>query len=336
MTDPKVSIVVAIYKSEAFLPKLINSLINQTYKNIEIILIDDGSPDRSGSICDQYKEKDSRIKVVHETNNGCCAARNAGINLATGEYLVIVDGDDWLAPDCVEYLLNIAISTKSDMALTDNIFTSRNQEQINFNDKIEIWSPEEATKKLIYPYMEIGPWNKIYKIDVLKKNSISFSVPWSGEGLYFITTFAQHSNHIGVGHRKVYYYRLNNINSGLTHYNVIMGINALANIKGIGENLYIDTPGVRKAVEWHIWKNYNFLLMLILATKSKKKYKKEYRTCLWKIRELLIPVVIKSELPLRHKFKMIVIGLFPSYFAKRNIKIKDKELKKDLVISEQK
>lgn len=326
----KVSIVVAIYKSECFLRKLIESLINQSYTNIEIILVDDGSPDNSGLICDDYAKKDDRIKVIHKKNSGACEARNTGIKEATGDYLMIVDGDDWLEQDCVEYLLNIALFTKSDMAFSDKIFTTRDRKQ-TLNDKIEVWSAEEATAAIIYPHMSIGPWNKIYRLKVIKDNKISFSVPWSGEGLYFASMAAQCSNHVGVGHRKVYNYRLNNENSGLTNYNVVMGINALYNIKNIGNNLIIKTPKLKHAVNWHIWKNYNFLLMLIIATNMKQEYQKEYRECLIKIRTSLIRVLIQSEVSLRTKVKMIYMGLFPISYAKHCIRINRKQLANDLM-----
>ena len=326
--EHKVSIVVAIYNSEKFLDKLINSLINQTYSNLEIILVDDGSPDKSGEICDKYAKLDERIIVVHKKNGGTCDARNRGIELATGEYLMIVDGDDWLSLDCVEYLLGIAIDTESDMAFSDKIFTTRDQIQ-NQDDQIEIWTSEEATAKIIYPHMEIGPWNKIYKLDMIRKNNISFSVPWSGEGLYFASMAAQCSNHVGVGHRKVYNYRLNNSASGLTKFNVLMGINALSNIKYIGDHLIINTDRIKKAVNWHIWKNYNFLLMLIIATQKYKEYKKEYKECLKNIRLMFPKVFIESEIRFNYKIKMIFSFLFPRCSAKRKIKKNRKSLLND-------
>ena len=98
----KVSIVVPVYKSEAFLPKLIDSVLGQSYTNFELILVDDESPDNSGKICDDYAQKDKRILVIHKKNGGCCDARNKGLEVATGEYLMLADGDDWLETDCVE------------------------------------------------------------------------------------------------------------------------------------------------------------------------------------------------------------------------------------------
>ena len=91
----KVTAIVAIYKSEKFLPKLIESLIHQTWQNLEIILVDDGSPDNSGEICDEYAKKDDRVIVIHKENGGACEARNVGMDRATGEYMLIIDGDDW-------------------------------------------------------------------------------------------------------------------------------------------------------------------------------------------------------------------------------------------------
>lgn len=117
----KVSIIVAIYNSAKFLDKLITSIIDQTYKNIEVILVDDGSPDNSGEICDKYAALDSRIKVLHKKNGGACDARNKGLEMVTGEYLSIIDGDDWLEPDYVEYLLKLAVDTGSDMSMSKYI-----------------------------------------------------------------------------------------------------------------------------------------------------------------------------------------------------------------------
>lgn len=326
--DVKVSIVVAIYNSEIFLDKLIQSIMNQTYKNIEIILVDDGSPDKSGEICDRYSQLDSRIKVLHKPNGGCCDARNKGLQLVTGEFVTIIDGDDWLSPDYIEYLLKIALQTHSDMALSLNIFTTRDQVQVR-HDQIDTWTSEEAAIAIIYPKVPIGPWNKLYKTAIIRKNNIDFSVPWSGEGHYFSAMAAQYSNHVGVGRRKVYNYRLNNTGSGLTHYNVIMGINALWNTKNIGKKLVVRTRRLENAVNYHIWSNYHFILKLIVATNSQDKYSKEYRECLIKVRTMLPNTILKSEVSFKHRIKMLLISLFPVIYAKYCIKREKIALRND-------
>lgn len=326
----KVSVVVAIYKSEKFLDKLITSIIRQTHKNLEIILVNDGSPDNSGEICDRYAKEDERIIVIHKQNGGTCEARNVGIARATGEYLVVIDGDDWLEDDYVEYLLKMAVDTGSDMAMSDKIFTTRNRQQTE-NDYQEVWSAEKAATAIIYPYIPIGPWSKIYKMSMLKENNITFSVAWSGEGLHYTVMAAQHSNQVAIGHRKIYNYRLNNTESGLTNYNVQIGINALQNIKIIGDTLVINTPKLRNAVKWHIWKNYNYLLFLIVATNSKEKYAKEYKECLIKIRTLLPGALIKSELGIKDKVRMIFKGCFPITAARRELDKSKKALIADVM-----
>ena len=169
--DIKVSIVVAIYKSEKFLDKLIKSIINQTHKNIEVILVDDGSPDNSGAVCDKYASQDSRIQVLHKKNGGACDARNKGMELVTGEYLSIIDGDDWLEPDYIEYLLGMCVDTDSDMSMCKNIFTTRDRVQVT-DDHIEVLTPEEAAVQIIYPKIPIGPWAKLYKTSLIKDNHI--------------------------------------------------------------------------------------------------------------------------------------------------------------------
>ena len=326
----KVSLVVAIYKSEKFLPKLLNSIINQTYTNLEIILVDDGSPDNSGTICDDYGKIDSRIKVVHKKNGGTCEARNIGLQNVTGEYVAIIDGDDWLETDFVEYLLSIALETNSDMVLSDKIFTTRDRKQ-TVDDKIEIWTSEQAAIAIIYPKMEIGPWNKLYRTELLRKNNISFSVPWSGEGLYFASTAAQFANHVGVGHKKIYNYRLNNINSGLTHYNLEMGLNALWNIKNIKNNLIIKTAELDEACNYHIWRNYYYVIFLIVATNSLNVNSKLYRECWINLIKLLPGRLLHSDITLKDKIGLIKITFFPLFFAKRAVRKNKDALAKDVM-----
>lgn len=328
MEKNKVSIIVAIYNSEKFLEKLIRSIINQTYKNLEIILVDDGSPDESGKICDEFAKTDNRIKVIHKKNGGACEARNVGIKESTGDYISIIDGDDWLTNDYIEYLMRLIIKTDSEMAMTDNIFTTRDQRQVS-KDEIRKITPEEAATLIIYPVIPIGPWNKIYKRSLIVDNNISFSVPWSGEGLYFSVMAAQYANAVGLGHRKIYNYRLNNAGSGLTNYNIIMGTNALKNIKYIGENLVIKTEKLQNAVNWHIWKNYNFVLKLIIATNEVDNNKKLYNECIENIRKMMFKVINKSEIRKKEKMKVLIISLFPVFYAKKSIKKEKKALNND-------
>ena len=109
-----VSVIVPIYKVEKYLNKCVDSIINQSYKNLEIILVD-GSPDKCGEICDKYAEKDSRVKVIHKENGGLSDARNAGIDIAKGDYLLFVDSDDWINRYMIENLVLFATNKNLDI-----------------------------------------------------------------------------------------------------------------------------------------------------------------------------------------------------------------------------
>jgi glycosyltransferase involved in cell wall biosynthesis len=113
--QPLISIIVPVYKVEKFLSKCVDSILNQTYRNIEIILIDDGSPDNSPAICDEYAEKDNRIKVIHQRNAGQAGARNAGLAICRGEYIAFVDSDDYIEPNMMEAMLNAAVNNDCDI-----------------------------------------------------------------------------------------------------------------------------------------------------------------------------------------------------------------------------
>ena len=281
----KVSIVVPVYKSEKYLRKLIESMIKQTYSNIEIILVDDGSPDNSGVICDEYANKDSRILVIHKENGGTCDARNTGLKKASGYYLMFADGDDWLEEDCVEYLVKLIEDNNADMSMTDSIFTTRNHKQ-NDKDNIRVWSKQKAVAGIINTFIiPVGPWNKMYSMKIIKENNISFSVPWFGEGLYFSAMAAQYSPNVAVGHRKVYNYRLNNPNSGCTKREVGNAINSLKNILYIKESIKIKSEDINSAFNWHIWSNNYNLIYYIIGSGEEKNYNKEYINCKKQLRK---------------------------------------------------
>ena len=112
---PLISVIVPVYNVEKYLPKCVDSILAQTYDNLEIILVEDGTKDNSGAICDEYARKDSRIRVIHKENGGLSSARNAGMDIARGEYFGFVDSDDWIEPEMYETLLNLADKYDADM-----------------------------------------------------------------------------------------------------------------------------------------------------------------------------------------------------------------------------
>lgn len=328
--DIKVSIIVAIYKSAPFLEKLIESIISQTHKNIEIILVEDGSPDESGMICDKYAEQDSRIIVLHQENQGACSARNNGMRIMTGEYFSIIDGDDWLEIDYVEYLLQLIVEKNAEMAYTDAIFTTRDRIQVSC-DYREIWDHDRTVEELLM-YIPIGPWNKLYNTNMIRSHNLTFSVPWSGEGMYFTVMAAQYANQIAKGHRKIYNYRLNNAGSGLTNYNVQMGLNGLWNIKNLARVSPRKSKIITYAIEWRTWTNYAYVLKLIVATHSYRKYWKEFVISRFNILYLFPSIVCHHQYSKKQIFSMFKHVLLPMYYARKAIAQERQALLEDTMV----
>ena len=117
MEKPKISIIIPIYNTEAYLPRCLDSILAQTYQNLQIILVDDGSTDGCGTMCDAYAKKDTRIEVIHQPNSGVAAARNAGLAVAYGEWIGWVDSDDWIEPDMFDCLLENALGSQADICI---------------------------------------------------------------------------------------------------------------------------------------------------------------------------------------------------------------------------
>ena len=164
MADAKVSVIVPVYNVEKYLRRCLDSIISQTYKNLEIILVDDGSPDNSGAICDEYAKKDGRIRVIHRTNGGLSAARNSGLDVAEGEYIAFVDSDDWLVDTFVEKLY---VKAEQDALVVSNLLfwesdaqnqAAMAQRETETIDIREFW--RRTAETVCTPY--IVAWSKLY------------------------------------------------------------------------------------------------------------------------------------------------------------------------------
>lgn len=132
--NPVVSVIVPVYKVEKYLDRCVQSILNQTMKDFELILIDDGSPDKCGMICDNWKNKDARIKVIHKENGGLSSARNAGLSIAKGDYIAFIDSDDWVSVDYLEYLYYLIEKYKVDY-VECVLYPIHHYEMKKFNEK---------------------------------------------------------------------------------------------------------------------------------------------------------------------------------------------------------
>lgn len=171
---PKVSVIVPIYKVENYLNRCVDSILNQTYKNIEVILVDDGSPDKCGEISDSYAINDSRVKSLHKENGGLSDARNYGMRYLTGEYVVFVDSDDWIKEEMIETLVGLAMDLKADIVqsgfyyvyetylLYDDRYYSEDMLPIQLNKN------ELMREIVINERVKNFAWGKLYKTNLIK------------------------------------------------------------------------------------------------------------------------------------------------------------------------
>jgi glycosyltransferase involved in cell wall biosynthesis len=159
-----ISIIVPVYKTEIYLHKCLNSIVNQTYKNLEIILIDDGSPDNCGKICDEYAAQDSRIKVMHQKNEGLSASRNAGLKIASGEYIGFVDSDDWIDLGMYEILHKGVEEYESQIAICGYYDVVDNKlREVREKDTILCRRDEAIHHLILDKTFSNHAWNKLYK-----------------------------------------------------------------------------------------------------------------------------------------------------------------------------
>ncbi|MCR5207204.1 MAG: glycosyltransferase [Eubacterium sp.] len=217
----KFSIIVPIFKVEKYLEQCIESIVNQTYKNIEIILVDDGSPDGCPLICDKWAAKDGRIRVIHKKNGGLIAARKSGVEIATGDYICFVDGDDFIGETMYERVADSVQKYNPDCVITQfyYAFPDRN-EKSEYNLSKEIYSRNEIEKE-IFPTMlfkerfyrfGIYPccWTKVFKADILKKHIFDVDDRIRlGEDIAFTYPCLMECQSIAFVDKPLYYYRQN-------------------------------------------------------------------------------------------------------------------------------
>jgi len=205
----EISVIVPVYNVEKYLEKCIDSILSQTFKNFEVILVDDGSTDSCGIICDKYERLDNRVKVIHKTNGGLSSARNFGLEIAGGEYVVFVDSDDWIDENMCQELYNEAKENNADIvqckfikAYDENAIICHNQ----FND-IEVIGNLDALNNLYNDRCieTVVTWNKLYKRDLF--NDITFPNGKLHEDEFTTYKLLYKANKVVLIGKEFYYYR---------------------------------------------------------------------------------------------------------------------------------
>ena len=209
--NPKVSIIVPIWNTEKYLKRCLNSIINQTYKNLEIILVNDGSPDNSEKIVNEYVKTDKRIKVIHQKNQGLSAARNSGLKIATGDFVTFVDSDDEIKPEMIEELLSAIEKTNSDIAICSFNETFPNGKTKSFlkTKEEKIYSTKSALKAMLKEEnFNLAATMKLYSKNSLGK--IEFPIGKFHEDVGTTYKFIQNAKKVVFVPKDYYIYHHNN------------------------------------------------------------------------------------------------------------------------------
>lgn len=239
-----VRIIVPVYKVEKFLPKCIESVLNQTYTDFELILVDDGSPDKSPEICDKYAELDKRVVVIHQKNAGVSAARNAGLENAKGEYIGFVDPDDWIAPKMYEQMIFAMEGSNADLAICGYDYYDEDY-HVDEQRRYKVRSNEVVDQREIMnrfsdmpPSIRHGVCNKLFKNNLLHTQRFINGLH-SSEDVYFLNEYVQKIQSTVIVHHP--YYK-NLVRQGsATHGG--LSIQSLAESFVAHEQMYKDAVG---------------------------------------------------------------------------------------------
>ncbi len=206
-----VSIIIPVYNVEKYLEKCINSVLEQTFKDIKIILVDDGSTDKSPDICDKYSKKDERVCVIHKKNQGVSEARNTGINNANGKYVIFIDSDDCIDKDLVDKYIQLMERKKADFLLN----RYRVIDNQNVRDCIEFYKTGSITREQAFNFLFCqhgvfgSVWCKMFVLDVIKKNNLKFDASTRiAEDLLFNAQYMKFANSIVYINEPKYSYYL--------------------------------------------------------------------------------------------------------------------------------
>lgn len=317
MSSELISVIVPVYNVEKYIDKCIGSLLNQTYKNLEIFLVDDGSTDSSSGICDRYALSDPRIKVIHKENGGQSDARNVALDLISGEYVLFVDSDDFVESEYIEFLYALLKSCDADISICSSKFLNENYEVL----KKKVWKFEkkelnnrEALFELLHTkYFSCEPWDKLFKSSLFE--DIRFPKGKIFEDLGTVYKVFLKSSKVVFGNKAYYNYLCRN---GST-MNDTFRISRLQSAYFVEEMVQVVTekyPDLKKMGDCRRFTTYVGLLRLV----DKHKYPDIYSEMWIKIKKYRKTVLIYKYARLKQKIYALA-SLLGSGILKRTLKL---------------
>lgn len=320
--ENKVSIIIPVYNVEKYLEQCVNSILAQTYKNLEIILVDDGSPDNCPQICDDFAAKDQRIKVIHKKNGGLSSARNAGLDVATGEYVMFIDSDDFIDNNTVEELLAVKENCNADIVCygmyhkhNDNISIIKNTVSKN---NIEIYDNFTALRRLLMRTIDCSSCNKLYSKEIIGDSR--FKEGRNNEDNPFL--FELYQKHANIAYtNKVYYYYRHTQGSISKTFND-RSFDIIKNIEDIEKEIETKKLNLNKEFKFYKTNIFIIIALAIQSSNNKKKYIIQYNELLKYIKQNFGYILLNSKIKLKIKISTIltIFNLYEKvyFFLHRN------------------
>ncbi|HHX70707.1 MAG TPA: glycosyltransferase, partial [Gallicola sp.] len=250
----KISVIVPVYNVEKYIDRCINSLVNQTYPNLEIILVDDGSLDNSGEICDAYAKRYSNIKVIHKDNGGQSSARNEGLRVATGEYIGFVDSDDWILPDMYEHLYKILNEFNCELSMCQRLNIRNEHEAVRAlaSAKYNIFEGNKIMETYLTSDM-LSVWNKLYKKSLFDDNR--FPEGKIHEEIYLLYKVLKRAKRIIISKSQKYCYFLSETSTTRSPLN-LKDFNMIQEWEKVIEDVKINYPKLKEKAYIRLYISY--------------------------------------------------------------------------------
>lgn len=306
----KISIIVPVYNVESYLRKCINSILNQTTENIEIILVNDGSTDKSGDICDEYKKKDDRVVVIYKENGGLSSARNVGLEIATGDLIGFIDSDDWIELDYFEILYDGIIKYNTDISVM-HLIKVTNYEKIEFKTKrkeewVKFTRDNAMESFFLDDFIGYSACNKLYRANLFE--NIRYPEGMLMEDKATTYKLIYKTNSVVVNSSRKYHYYLRNDSIMQCEFNRkkfdSLEIH-MEQIEFVDRN-YPEFHGLIRAR--YAYESFRLLLMMIRSNHSEKS---DFERCLKVINDNVRYVMKEKRIGVHHKIYVLLFYLFP-------------------------
>ena len=310
-----ITVIIPVYQVEKYLENCVNSVLQQTYKNLEIILVDDGSIDRCPQICDEFAEKDKRIKVVHKANGGLSDARNAGLDICKGKYITFIDSDDYVSQNYVELLYNALISNDADVSIVDSATIQENMlySTDSVEGNVETYTQKEVIVKCLNIKIQQRAWGKLYPAEYFK--DLRFPVGKLYEDLAVLFRILLKTKKIVVVRAPAYKYLVRRGSIMHSKFNARQ-LDEIGIIDEEMDNLISHFPEYTTMANGRRLYSYFVVLRRINTSENVNEYKQEKKVIMDKIRKYAKGMLFKKDINVRLKSKILAFNMGEFIFNK--------------------